>query len=310
MNKTLLAYLLIVGISGTAGAGTGVVLKRTLGPVDEVYPPGFNPDEYKADVDSLYDEYLTNKSSFINSAKNPALVNVALEKYRRSDNSWSFGVGNADAGITVQTVRSAQVKRTTLELVDDKQVTKVEYFEEQISDGLIGVAKRSYQHGKDGPIDVYDGETTGAETANYNTSPSSMSVSAYKDYLGKSLDEMFIYIISDMTTISSSKKSLGGGNLEINLSLNVSLATYYYKIQMKAISGLSNLPPFTNVNLTYTLSKDLDLKTLAVDETYTATKEGIPVPAKTHNIIKYYYYPDVELDIPDINTDFKYAEKE
>ena len=77
---------------------------------------------------------------------------------------------------------------------------------------------------------------------------------------------------------------------------------------MKNISGLSNLPPFSEVKLQFAFNKDLKLRRMSVDETYVATKEGIPVPATTHNLIDTYYHPGEEMDIPLINEAIKYKE--
>ena len=302
MNKTLLTYILIVGIAAVAGASTGVVLKRTLGPIDEVYPEGFNPKEYMDDADELLANYetSTNKPAFIRNSKESDLVNIALAKYKRCENSFSFGIGDADAGITVQSVRSAQVKRT-------QQDGSIRYFEEQISAGMIGVAKRSLQESGKDEVLVYTGYPSSAEVASYADDAHTYTKEGYKEYLGKTLDEMFIYIISKKTTLKSSRSTLDNGDLEIKLSLDTNIATYFYKAQMQHISGLSNLPPFEDVNLTYTLSDDLVLKHMFVDETYTATKEGIPVPAKTHNLIHNYYYADGVEDIPELNEPFDYT---
>ena len=298
MNKLLLSYILIVGISAVAGAGAGVVLKRTLGPIDEVYPPGFSPEEYIEDIGALWDKYTKNPSQ---SFSNPDLVNISLEKYRRTENSYSLGVGTAHT-IIEQTIRSAQIRNGNT------------YWEEQISySNMVSVANRSKQFGKDGDVELYQGSASGPESASYPQTPSSkFTRKEYKDYLGKSLDEMFIYIISNKTTLKSDKKTNSDGDYVISLDLETNISTFYYKYQMKNISGLSNLPPFSEVKLTYTISKDLVLKHLSVNETYTATKEGIPVPAKTNNTIEYYYFANEVMEIPNSDTaiDYSRVEKE
>lgn len=300
MNKTLLAYLLIVGISGTAGAGTGVVLKRTIGPIDEKYPAGFSPEEYRDEnIKTNVDNYKASQS--LGTMTDAEIVNVGLALYKEYDNSYWIGTGDADAGITVQSVRNGQIKRTI--------GGKVSYFEEQISNGRVGVAKRSYQEGDDGNIDLYSGNPSSATVATYSDAKQTYDQTGYKNYLGKTLDEMFIYIISNKTTKSSSRQILGD-EIIINLELDTNISTYYYKVQMKMISGLSNLPPFSRVNLTYTFSKDLVLKKLYADENYTATKEGIPVAAATHNTITYYYHAGEIREIPDISTAFDYTVEE
>ena len=297
MNKLLLTYILTIGIAAAAGAGTGVVLKRTIGPIDEQYPPGFDPKNYEADIDSIMSKYSALSDKTINGVRSFSdsdVVNIALEKYRKLDYCYSIGIGNAYTIIT-QTIRNAQIKNGD------------QYFEEQISySNMVNVAKRSLQNGKGGEIQLYNGNASGTEKVSYPNSPSSTYTSSkYKNYLGKTLDEMFIYIISDKTTLDSSRTTKGD-DVIIKLELNPNLSTFYYKTQMKNISGLSNLPPFDEVKLTYTLTKDLDLKHLSVDETYTATKEGIPVPAETHNVIENYYYPNEVKAIPSSNEYIDY----
>ena len=301
MNKTLLSYILTIGIAAVAGAGTGVVLKRTIGPIDEMYPPGFDPKNYSADITSIMNKYNQLSDQSINglrSFSDSDVVNIVLEKYKNLEYCYSLGIGNAYTIIT-QTIRNAQIKNGD------------QYFEEQISySNIVNVANRSIQNGKGGNIDLYKGSASAPEKASYPSSPSSSySPSKYKNYLGKTLDEMFIYIISDKTTIDSSRV-VKGDDVVINLNLNPNLSTFYYKTQMQNISGLSNLPPFDEVKLTYTFSKDLELKHLTVDETYTATKEGVPVPAETHNIIENYYYPNVQMPIPNSNESIDYRIQE
>ena len=291
MNKLLLSYILTIGISAAAGIGTGIVLKKTVGPIDEMYPPGFDPREFSPDVDAIMKKYDALNDKSINGVKNfsdAEVINVVLEKFRNNTNCYSLSIGNANTIVT-QTIRNAQIKNGD------------EYFEDQISySSMVALAKRSYQHGKDGPIDVYDGTATGPEQTSYPSSPTQIyEKQAYKDFLGKSLDEMFIYVVSDKTVLDSSRKQQGE-NVVIKMSLNPNLSTFYYKTQMLNLSGLSNLPPFSEVKLTYTFSKDLVLSHLAIDETFVATKAGIPVPATTNNVIDIYYYVDY-LKIPSPN---------
>lgn len=298
MNKTLLAYLLIVGISGTAGAGTGVILKRTIGPVDEKYPPGFSPDEYRDE--KLVDNLATYKSSHsINGFTDAELVNIGLELYKEYDNSYWVGSGNADAGITVQSVRNGEIKRTI-----DGVTT---YFEEQISNGMVGVAKRSTQLVPGDEVKLYSGSPNNAEVASYTSSPSIFNKEGYKGYLGKTPDEMFIYIISNKTTKSSSRKN-ENGDIVINLELDTNISTFYYKTQMKSISELDNLPQFSKVNHTYTFSNEMVLKRLDVDEVYKAAKFGMS--PETRNTLTYQYYAGGIRDIPDLNTPFNYKVEE
>ena len=300
MNKNLLTYILLIGIAGTAGVATGAILKRTVGPIDEIYPEGFKPDDYKEDVDALYQKYLDKVAqggNVFNSFKNSELVNIALEKYRRCENCYSVTIGDCFTSEGVnQTIRNSQVKNSN------------EYFEEALSySKLVSVGNRIRQTGKDGNVRLYTGSVSGPESVTYTDTYKEYGHNEYREYLGKTLDEMFIYIISEKTVLSSKKTPQSNGDVVIDLSLDPNISTYYYKYQMMNISGLSNLPPFEYVNLTYTVSNDLVLKHLYVDETFTATKAGIPVPAKSNNKLNNYYYANAYLKIPEINEAFDYS---
>ena len=297
MNKLLLTYILTIGICGVAGGGTGIILKRTIGPIDEEYPPGFDPREFSLDPDEVWEKYEKLPDKTINGVRSYTdvdIINFVFEKYRRQDYCWSIASGNANTIVT-QTIRNAQIKNGD------------EYFEEQLSySSVVSVAKRTLQHGKDGDLELYNGGCDDPEHASYSENSDSYSKQEYKKLLGKTLDEMFIYIISDKTVLDSSR-STNGDEAIINFNLNPNLSTFYYKTQMKNISGLSNLPPFSEVKLKFTIDSNLNLKHLYVDETFTATKEGIPVPAKTHNIIDTYYHAGEKMDIPSISENINYS---
>ena len=304
MKKLLLTYILTIGICAAAGISTGIILKKTIGPIDEMYPPGFDPKEFSPDIEAIMKKYdgLSDKSANgVKSFSDAEVVNVSLWKFRNCDNCYCYSIGDAKTIVT-QTIRNAQIKNGD------------EYYEDQISySSMVALAKRSYQHGKDeaATIDVHDGTPSNSETATFPSSPTkTYGTKEYKDYLGKTLDEMFIYVISDKTTIDSSRTTKGD-DVVIKLNLNPNLSTFYYKTQMLNLSGLSNLPPFEEVKLTYTLSsQDLTLKHLSIDETFTATKEGIPVPAKTNNVIEIYYHANEYLKIPSPNELFDFSIKD
>ncbi len=299
MKKLLLTYILTIGICAVAGVSTGIILKKTIGPIDETYPPGFDPKEFSPDVDAIWKKYEALSDKSINGVKSFSdadVMNVAFEKFRRMPYCYFYSIGDAKTIVT-QTVRNAFIKNGD------------EYYEDQISfSSMVALAKRSYQHGKDGKVDVHDGTPRDSEHATYPQTPTkTFEKEEYKEYLGKTLDEMFIYVISDKTTIDSSRTTRGD-DVVIKMNLNPNLSTFYYKTQMLNLSGLSNLPPFDEVKLTYTLSKDLVLKHLSIDETFTATKEGIPVPAKTNNVLEYYYHVG-EMKIPSWNEEFDFSIK-
>lgn len=301
MKKLLLTYLLTIGICAAAGISTGIILKKTIGPIDEMYPPGFDPSEFSPDTEAIMKKYNALSDKSINGVKNfsdAEVVNVAQEKFKACENCYYYSRGDASTIVT-QSIRGSFCKNGE------------EYYEEQMSySSMVALAKRSYQHA-DGTIAVHDGTPSNAEAASYPSSPSqTYDKASYKDYLGKTLDEVFIYVISDKTVLDSSRTTKGD-DVVLKMNLNPNLSTFFYKKQMLNLSGLSNLPPFTEVKLTYTISaSDLTLKHVSVDETFTATKEGIPVPAKTQNIIELYYHANEFYKIPSPNEQFDYSIKE
>ncbi len=290
MNKTLISYLLIIAISGTLGAAGGVIAKRIMGQ-EEIDYSDFNPDAYaedKAHVAEMLAIYEQQKSLSGFSASD--VVNIGLEKYRRCENSYSLCVGTAQT-IVSQTIRNAQIKNGD------------EYFEESISNSsMVHVASRSKQYGADSDsIYLLTGEATGTTTATYpyvDSAPDGVQYSrtGYKGYLGKTLDEMFIYIISRKTCYNDACKiTTVGDKTTVVLSLNPETSTYWYKIQMQNISGLDKLPTFNYVTLTYTFDSSMNLQTLHIDEQY---KAQMGVTVDIVNSIDYRYHPNEFMPIP------------
>ena len=292
MNKALFTYILIIGIAGTAGTTTGVLGKNLLGQEEVIYKG--DPNQYQDDAAALLTEYEKNPKKNFTASQ---LVNIGLEKYRRCENSYSIGIGLADT-VVKQTIRNYQIKNGDT------------YFEESISKSdMVGVANRVVQTGKNGNIRLYKGNAGGAEKATYPAENPSKdkqwSKEEYKNYLGRTLDQMFIYIIGNDTVLSEGTKiEKSGDEIKVTLNLHPDIASYYYKIQMKNISGLDALPSFAYLKHTYTFSKDMVLKEMCADEKYTASM-GISVNIR--NTINYYYHANEVMEIPSNNTSLDYS---
>ena len=299
-KRNLITYLIIGASCLVVGGTAGIVAKRLLGQ-EVVDDSGFNPEKYNVDSAALlkrYENYTgtTPEREFTQSE----LVNIALEKYRRSENSYSVGIGLAIAksvGITVvQEIRSAQVKNGD------------SYFEESASKSdMVPCAYRFYQEGADGEVDSYEGSDVAKDAtyATYTNTPKHYTHDGYKKAWGKTLDEMFIYIVSGKTVMSSEPLERNGSDYVITLNLNVDTSTYYYKYQMVTISGLSSRPVFTLEKLKYVLTKDLELKQLTCEEEYSASMAGIS--AQTTATLNYYYFPNYEIKIPELNERIDYS---
>ena len=287
--KTILVYSL-VGLSVVGlGVGTGIILKRQFGQTDIDYT-GFDPENYRMDSKGLLKQYEKNPNRQFTPAE---LVNIGLEKYRQCENCYSIGIGNAKT-IVDQTIRNAQIK------VGDH------YFEESISySKMVSVANRVDQFGENESISLNKGKATGSETVDYKSEVTTYKADDYKKAWGKTLDEMFIYIISNETVIAEkSKVEKTSEHIKVSLALDTDISTYYYKLQMKEISNLDKLPVFQSLNHTYIFSKNMDLEYCMVDEQYQAQ---MGVTASIHNTIEYYYHPNVVIDIPKENETIDYS---
>ena len=224
-------YAILVSSALVVGGLAGFGGKKLFGTVFDDYS-GFNSDIYHIDGDELIrrvEQKKTTKEK-IASFTPIELVNYSLQKYKRFEHSYSYAVGDADAGITVQKVRAAQIRNGN------------EYFEESASDGWIGCAMRTLQTLGEDSIDVYS--TSSASIIDddpvfqYSPFPLTYTLSFYKNMYGKTLDEMFIYIIHEKTIKSVNFKEQDDGTYLVNFELDPALSTFWYKKQMVSISDL------------------------------------------------------------------------
>jgi hypothetical protein len=275
--------LLIVGL----GISVGVIAKRQFGQTDVDYT-GFDAESYRMDSAALLKQYEKNPNKNFTAAE---LINIGLEKYRQCENCYSIGVGTAST-IVSQSIRNAQIKVGN------------HYFEESISySNMVAVANRVNQVGQKSNISLNKGKATNADTASYKSEATTYQADDYKKAWGKTLDEMFIYIISN-ETVTDSKIEKSNENIKVTITLDNDISTYYYKLQMKEISNLDKLPVFKSLKHTYTFSKEMDLEHCLVDERYQAS---MGVTASIHNKIEYYYHPNQIIDIPKENEKIDYS---
>lgn len=293
MKSAFLSYLLIVAITGGAGVTAGYIGKKLLGGVNEIIVG--DPEANQADSKELLKRYNENPS-LVNSFKPVDLVNIACEKYRQEENCYSYGTGVGET-IVSQTIRNYQIKNGN------------SYFEESISNSsMVHVANRVLQEGDKSTakkVDLYKGEAKSATTATYPTTPKSYEPDKYKNMMGKTLDRMFIYILSEQTVIADKcKTEKTEDGYKVTLQLDNEFATPLYKFQMKNIAGLDGYPSFNNLTHVYTLDNELNLKKYVVDETYSATM-GLTVTV--HNSIEYTCFPGEYLKIPELNETLNYT---
>lgn len=290
-KATIITYSLIAVGAIVLGVTAGVVLKRVFGQTQVDYE-GFNPDAFKMDAKKLVSDYDKNPRANFTPAE---LINIGLEKYRECENSYSFGYGIADT-VVKQTIRNAQIKNGN------------HYFEESISrSSMVAIANRVTQEKDGNNINLYKGKAIETETGQYKDNKITYNCEDYKTNWGKTLDEMFIYLISNDTVLKEGSSVVKKDDQTIvTVMLNKDIATYYYKYQMKSISNLDSLPTFTSLKHVYTFDKNMMLLTCSVDEVYAAS---MGIKASIHNIIDYYYFANEYLEIPSLDEQVNYSIK-
>ena len=284
----LIQYSLIAVCAVGLGVGGGIILKKKLGPTEVDYS-GFDSNSFAADAKALLREYEKDPNQDFTPAE---LVNIGLEKYRQCENSYSIGVGQAST-IVNQQVRNFQIKNGNT------------YYEEQISkSSMVSLANRVVASEESATI--YKGKAIEVEVPEYDGNAETQSSDEFKANWGKTLPEVFIYIISN-DTVDTEKSAVTkkDGKIYINLELDPEIASYNYKIQMKTISNLSSLPTFEYLRHTYVFDNDMTLLQSKLDEKYVATMSGIN--ATIVNDIRYYYHANEYIKIPEINEILNYS---
>lgn len=297
--KTIVLYAIIGSTALAVGAGGGIIYKRVImDPEQNIV--GFNPDVCKADAEALFKQVdsFSSKADAADKMAPVDLANYASEKYKSYEHSVSYCFGLAKT-IVDQGIANAQIRNGDT------------YFEESISkSSMVGVGKRMIQEGIDGDVKLYDElskndvsiDGTNVHTT-FKSTPRTMKVDEYRTAWGRTLPDMFIYCVHQITVTNGSTEKVDGG-YKVTLELDPVMGGYQYRYQMQTISGLDALPIFEYITLTYILDENLDLKHLNCHEKYKATMMG--VSPDIENTLDYDFFPNKEWKIPDINEDIDY----
>jgi len=300
--KKALTYSLVAFAAIAVGAASGIIAKRVLGS-EEIDYGELNFNDMKPDCDAIIkkiDSYNGSKE-VVEAFSASDIFNYSMEKFRRCDNNYSFSIGVADT-IIKQDIKSCTIKN------------RDNYFEESVSkSSMVAVANRMYQNGVDGDVDLYpankDSINLNKTTIDANYDVSKKTTLGHDDYAakyGKTIDEVFIYLVVDKTLKESSVTKLEN-NYRIEMKLDPDLSTYFYKYQMKAISNLDKYPVFESVSITYEVDKKLSLTKLSIDEKYKAT---MVVEASIHGTMDTFFFPNKVLSIPELNEQIIYSQGE
>lgn len=288
-SKSWVQFPIIAFVAITIGAGAGIFVKRKFGQ-EQVDYSNFDASALAMDSKELLERYKANPKGDYTPAE---LVNIGLEKYRQCENSYSFTIGTAST-IVNQSIRNGQIKN------GDK------YFEEQISkSSMVSLANR-LETTKDADTTImYKGKAESDENASYNGETQNYTTEEFKNFMGRTLPDMFVYTISNDTIFDDSKtEKLSNGNVRIYLNLDPDISTYFYKIQMQHMSNLDSLPTFNYVKQTYTFTSDMTLLHCYIEEKYQASM-GMTVSIT--NTLHNYYHANEYRAIPKLNESFNYS---
>ena len=299
--KKVVSYLILIGSAAAMGVGAGFLGKKLFGEPEVDY--GDVAEALQVDAKAIVEriDSYNGPNDIVDEFKTSEILNYSLEKFRSCENCCSFTFGVADT-IVKQDIRGCTIKN------GDK------YFEESVSkSSMVSLANRMFQEGKNTNISLYSANKGTIEIsdttpqAEYSESNlTAYSADDYKKDFGKTLDEMFIYIVSEETVLNPATQKVEGGYI-IDVDLHTDWGTANYKKQMVSVSDLDAKPKFEKVHLTFNLNSDLTLKKITIDEKYTARKV---VDATINGKLDIYYYPDRFVQIPGVSEKLNYIKGE
>lgn len=126
--------------------------------------------------------------------------------------------------------------------------------------------------------------------------PEGMAKKDYRKQRGCTQDEFAVYIINEDTVLSYSEVTDNGdGTYSQTFSLNPETepaensAIYYYRYQMKASGGLTSLPTFDYINVTYTFDGNWRVLSSEIEESYVASMGPVNAKGLAHSKTVYSY---------------------
>ncbi len=282
----IVAALCVGGISGYFLAGA-------FSPSGTDYS-NINADGLQDDQETLYKDYIENKKDPLSYSPND-LVNIAIykysqEKYTSSDvrsSALAMGVNQKTYGRTIK--------------------NDGELFTESIShSAMVKAAKRFYE--TEEKVDIYNGEVVVGDknvSGKYGTEET-LTSQEYKDTWGKNMHSPVIYVISEKTTLDTSKVEKTDSGYLISLDLDPVYSVVNYVKQMVKMSNLSRSPEFENVHLEFTVDNELNLQEMNVTENY---KVWYIIEAATSaTLTETYHIYDSPNDVPNFDEIIFYEE--
>lgn len=309
-NFKILPYAIVLIPSISLGVFGGVIIKKFFGDYKEVeYSSDYQT--YYPNYEKVYSKYKKAKDSGVNftSVLTPTeMAESALCLIQKEDHVFAQGVGEANASIVHQEIRSTVIQNGDL------------FFEESLSlSNFVDLADRMYQapNGDDVSITMYPGVTANGDVTRgkYDASKvKSFNKESYITNMGRLLSTPTSYIVSEKTVIEGSKegdmygvtssKTVEGGYV-VDVELDPIMGVSAYVIQMETISDLYTKPTFDYCHLTFELDEDLNLKAITSYERYMA-KVKMGASSKITGVIRVVYERGGDYKIPELDEPCSY----
>lgn len=178
------------------------------------------------------------------------------------------------------------------------------YFFESLSySGIVQTAWRFYQD--ENTVKSYKGSIKTLNEVTWSDKlVAEQTLKEYEEQWGKTYSRPSIYIVSSKTVLDDGTTATDGeGNYVVTLNLNPSYSTARYVKQMVATSNLAKIPMFESVQIEYTISSDMQMKTIAIKEKYEVYK-GLWVTSNANLKDEYTY--DEEIKLPTMEEHLTY----
>jgi len=265
-KKRKIVYSVVSAVMLGGGVFAGIFLANYF-TFTEV---GYGTIAYAKSIEDDNEEIMTrynaksrSASQLVSDFKPNELAGIATTKLKEKEFYHITGIGEAVAEVS-QDIHSTTIKN------------KDNYFVEQLSGGLISVAKRLTQQGTS--ANVFVGEL-GKDTTK-GTWPSSpdktySELSAFEEEWGRDLTRPDCYIVSEKTLLTDKSSAVvEGDNIVVTLGLTPIDSVIRYVRQMKMVSDLSSYPSFRSIEVKMTLDASMNILERSVVEDYTVNKIG------------------------------------
>lgn len=221
-----------------------------------------------------------------------------------TDHSGLENIGYMNYVLSNQPYWSSEMHGTVSTIISQQIATYKQYYDGVLvsaditTSSMVNSAKQFCVH--DDVVlwrDPAGGKETwnGMDTKWSTGKPSGMTKEEYRKKRGCIPNEFSVYIINENTILSCSEvKDNGNGTYSQTFKLNPATdpgensAIYYYKYQMAVTGGLTELPTFDRVSITYTFDDNWRIIRSNNSESYTAVM-GVPAGCNASSTTYYSY---------------------